>query len=998
LADETIEDDGTRRDDPVTPAGVSGASARDLPTVAQDMGEPKVHGVFAHARLTALGAPANDNSIVEAPGARERGFEPAIFALNNGDTLLTWVGPDGHAHGHLCGSAQNDDDDSWISPPKYAILNSELSDLGPVVSPLESDRRIQVTEPRPGTFAIMWLALSEGGLAARGRMLLRPDTDRYPSSGDAPWTLRPIEDVPLPGFARGFRVATGGTDQILVSYETAKTSQYIVVSTSNGRELATHDNGHTTIEPATADSTGQGARDHAAFFSLADPPAHHEPPNPPKAVVAIQMANEAGTNETAPTVTSLGYGFAMGWQTPGSSDGVTQFEVSIFDAHGQAQTLPDGGTVLLISDNVAADTPPAITELGNGFAVAYKHGDDGKLAVKTYDGDYALLGEETVVDEGTAGTIYDLAAASIRVGDRSPQVAVAYTVEDNEPANDVGGYHYGHILLQRLGVIDEGGSPHVVPLGRDGEQDGNDQPAALTIETPEGTAPIVGRSPLLAGLDNGELAVLWVESDGTRETIRGEVLEQDGHQVLRLDLTGLIGYEGIVRGTTPDLIDAGNGDILVSWMQHDGGSGDYVVMAALFDSVSQGVWTEPEKPVRLKSFDERPDNYSVALSHSDGLSILVTWDEDSSGKGSGGITTQRYNMTGETLGGPRAVETRASLPGSDQLPSSFAAAGLTEGQVVVVYAEQGSRGETDLAAHIIDVDELIGAPSGAIAGQGLRKTGDSAPSEATETAHYSTEVDQEIALDLLGNAGVGGNIARVNGEPINVTTPVDVGAAWVQLRDDGWLTVSPNTGYQGPIGFEYSVALPDGAESVSNVTVNVEPADSPVEASAFNQLTSLAEDALPTGSAGGDFGGDTQGFGTEALTAAGLDASMFMIVDSTLYLKGGVEFDFDAGKSLTNEALVAYDPTSLAHTVEAGGQGEAGGGLELTAVQSDDSDDAELSSSGYAAFRRLMNAGALAQVGEDVVITLSLGDAEAPHTITLRGLSLSTLADTDFKF
>jgi hypothetical protein len=45
-----------------------------------------------------------------------------------------------------------------------------------------------------------------------------------------------------------------------------------------------------------------------------------------------------------------------------------------------------------------------------------------------------------------------------------------------------------------------------------------------------------------------------------------------------------------------------------------------------------------------------------------------------------------------------------------------------------------------------------------------------------------------------------------------------------------------------------------------------------------------------------------------------------------------------------------------------------------------------------------MNAGALAQVGEDVVITLSLGDAEAPHTITLRGLSLSTLADTDFKF
>jgi hypothetical protein len=280
----------------------------------------------------------------------------------------------------------------------------------------------------------------------------------------------------------------------------------------------------------------------------------------------------------------------------------------------------------------------------------------------------------------------------------------------------------------------------------------------------------------------------------------------------------------------------------------------------------------------------------------------------------------------------------------------------------------------------------------------LRKTGDSAPSEATETAHYSTEVDQEIALDLLGNAGVGGNIARVNGEPINVTTPVDVGAAWVQLRDDGWLTVSPNTGYQGPIGFEYTVALPDGAESVSNVTVNVAPADPPGEASAFNQLTSLAEDALPTGFAEGDAAGDTEGLGTEALAAAGLDASMFVIVDSTLYLKGGVEFDFDAGKSLTNDALVASDPASLAYTVEADGEGAAGGGLELTAVQSNDSDDAELSSSGYAAFRRLMDAGALAQVGEDVVITLSLADAEAPHTITLRGMSLSTLMEADFKF
>ena len=62
-------------------------------------------------------------------------------------------------------------------------------------------------------------------------------------------------------------------------------------------------------------------------------------------------------------------------------------------------------------------------------------------------------------------------------------------------------------------------------------------------------------------------------------------------------------------------------------------------------------------------------------------------------------------------------------------------------------------------------------------------------------------------------------------------------------------------------------------------------------------------------------------------------------------------------------------------------------------------DDATgVATSGYEVFRRLMDAGALAQVGEDVVITMDMGDPAAPHTITLRGVSLSSLMDTDLKF
>jgi hypothetical protein len=277
-------------------------------------------------------------------------------------------------------------------------------------------------------------------------------------------------------------------------------------------------------------------------------------------------------------------------------------------------------------------------------------------------------------------------------------------------------------------------------------------------------------------------------------------------------------------------------------------------------------------------------------------------------------------------------------------------------------------------------------------------------SEAAETVQYSTEVDQEIAIDLLRGAGAASdlNIARVNGAPIDATTPIDVGAAWVQLRDDGWLTVCPNSGYEGPINFEFTVASPSGGETVSNITVSVAPAGTTVPATAFNQITSLAEGVAGPADAGmTEVSSNSGGLDTEPLSVAGLDASMFEIVGSTLYLKGGVEFDFETTQSLTNEGLAAFEPSASAYTAAGDTNETASAGMALTTAQYNDNesdDELEHSSSGYAAFRRLMDAGALAQVGDDVVMTLDLGDPANPHTITLRGVSLSSLTDADFKF
>lgn len=996
MADDTIANDGSGHD-PVTPAGVSGSSSHIVYTSAFDLGEAKFQGVFKYARLDSLRAPANDNTIVEAPGARERGFEPGILSLHGGDTLLTWVGPDGHAHGHVCGPMRGEDDDGWISPPKYAAVNSGLSDLGRVAPTMDGGRRLQAVEPRPGTFAVMWLALTETGVAARGKIFLPPGEDRDPTARDAPWTERPIGDVSLPGFERSFRVTTGGTDQVLVSYDTAKSTHVIVVPAGQILgDTAQYD--RSLIGPAATHSDGDGSHRLEAPAPAADFHTHQELAlNARKSAVAIKVANEPGVGETAPTVTALGDGFVVAWQTPPNSKGISQFKLTIYDEHGGARRLPDGGTVLVVSDNVAADTPPVVSEFGDGFAVAYKHGDDGKLAVKAYGSDYAPLGEETIVDAGASGPIYDIAASTVEIVDddsSQDQLAVAYVVEDADPTLSVGGYHYGNILLQRLGVFDDDGGPHLVALGPDGSPNGVDEPAPLTIETPGGPIPVVGRSPSLAGLDNGGLAIVWVESDGTRETIRGEVLEQDGNEILRLDLTNLIEYQGIVRGTTPDLFDAGGGDILVSWLQYNGHD-DYVVMAALYDSVAHGVWVEPDEPIRLKSFDEMPDDYSVALSHADGLSILVTWDEDSSGKGSGGITTQSYDINGEKLGGPLSIKKRALTQDEQVSPNSLAAAGLTDGEIVVVYAEQGARGDSDLAAHVVDVGELISAPNSTGTQQALATPDDDPQRRTAEAPQFSTAVDQEIAIDLLGDTYADLNIARINGEPISTTTPIDVGAAWVQLRDDGWLTVSPNFGYEGLVSFEYTVASPNGEEAESNVIVSVEPPGPPGVASNFNQLTSLAD----TTGLGDAFSGDLQAFGTEGLFGAGLDASMFTIVGSTLYLKEGVELDFGTTQSLTNEPSAPSTSTSVFGDLPP--DEAANDGLELTGNRDDENegDDATgVATSGYEVFRRLMDAGALAQVGDDVVITMDIGDPAAPHTITLRGVSLSSLMDTDFKF
>jgi len=280
---------------------------------------------------------------------------------------------------------------------------------------------------------------------------------------------------------------------------------------------------------------------------------------------------------------------------------------------------------------------------------------------------------------------------------------------------------------------------------------------------------------------------------------------------------------------------------------------------------------------------------------------------------------------------------------------------------------------------------------------------DATPSDGSrQTAaggvRFTTGVDQEIAIDVLGGTA-GGSVSRINGVPISTAAPVDVAGAWVQLREDGRLTVNPNAGYTGRIAFECTVVGADARPSIHRTVVDV--VGDPAGAARAEGAAEDADIGLATIAAN-----DTV-LGAEALAQAGLYADMFEIVGNTLYLRAGVEFDFGAKPTLSIDILGESAP-------EIGREHESNALLSDTngdtlvfatafgdAASKPDGDLREVidvSSAGYATFQDRLDSGALVQHGPDVVLTIDPADPLHSDRITLRGVDLSALSDSDFKF
>ncbi len=979
------------------------------------------------ADAAGLAAPANDNAtwVADGHGAGALGCRPAVASLDGGGTLVAWVGTDGNAHGRLYSPSEIGGTSpvrGGVDAPEYAAVNAALADLGPVIAAPDADRRVQIVEPRPGNFAVMWLALAEHTLVLRGNLFVTPpDTQSDDGPADR-WAEHKIADIRLPNGATGefsLKAADQGSADIVVSYAQLRAGTNSVDVLARRIEGAgTHvEIGQLGAEylvstaPARNASSSE-AGDHGAVAQAdfsADMHNHEGDAAAGEPAPSTRIAVDAGVDATAPVVKAIHNGFLVAWHTPGTLEGTIKITMAMVP-----QPVASGSTIISVTDSALAAVSPAISGFGSGAAIGYVSGGAGNLVVEAFNETGAQIGTEVVVDEGSDGAITEIAIASLSIEDKDAPfqdlLAVVYVQDNGDADGDAG---YGNIMLQQYGLppATETGPQQLVALGGDGQSDGEDDPVQLTMDSDgDGTTieGVVGRAPSVTDLPNGDLAIVWVESNGAEETIKGCVVQPDGEQVLRIDLTGLLGESGIAEGTKPTLLDTSGGDIVVSWLQPDGDDGDFVVMAALYKAAGPGTWIEPDQPIRLQEFESEPRDFSVTVSEDDSTALTVTWRADNDGRGGGDkVLSQRYDIDGNDVGRTVRVADNAMPAGEQQLSAqTLSAAGLLDGQIVVVYTEQRSNGDVDLAAQIIDARSIVAAGGG---------TEGADTGAAASISTFATNVDQEIAIDVVSNAASDSvAVSQINGVPITPAAPVDVGSGWVQLREDGRLTVSPNVGFTGSIAFDCTVS-----DTARHIIVNVAASEPQVALELVDPVTTPAEDVSTTADIKvAELATSDEELSTRGLSIAGLDADMFKIVGTTLYLKAGIDLDLETKPTLSIEIRAGGDSgpdeqINFTLDIENASASNASDshafsdtfvfapGLGSTASQSGQATDSreiiDLSSSGYATFQQLLDSGALVQDGADVVITTNPDDPAHSDKIILRGIELSHLTSSDFK-
>lgn len=411
--------------------------------------------------------------------------------------------------------------------------------------------------------------------------------------------------------------------------------------------------------------------------------------------------------------------FVTAWQTS-NGDGTAALHLTIYDGFMDPIPTAAGAAAVDVIGNALESVSPALAAAGAGPVISWVSiGADGEqhLFVQSYDAAGAPLGpvDGLEVNPGApAGTVYDslsLLNTGLRgaVADNPVDPTDPIELDDQFAAvwiqNPDGG-GFGQISVQRwvLPLAADGITVEApVALGLDGLPDGNDGPSVLT--DPVTGDPIVGRNVQAAGLEDGHLLVTWAQSDGAgHEIVRGTVISAvDGSQEMAIDLTGILSPDGIAAGTNPQIMSAGEADILVSWIEVNP-TGGFDVKAAYYKTTGPETWATPIE-LDLKHFDTPtlPNGVTVVNIGETTEDIVITWRGDD---GTGTLTAndvhgQRYDITGEAVGHTFDVTTGQTAG------DTSSTVGLLDGRFVIVHTAQDGTTDVDIRARVMDTNNAI---------------------------------------------------------------------------------------------------------------------------------------------------------------------------------------------------------------------------------------------------------------------------------------------------
>src|SRR5262245_13219764 len=682
--------------------------------MAIDAAGPGAFHRIAHQTEVAadLSGAANDNAVWvgdEDGSGGAIGQLPTVATLDTGDVLVAWIGAEGHVHGKLYAAS----DDNGAAAADYVAVNEALADLTPHYhrdgdGQGQDARRVKIGDLGPGTFALVWMVAAGADAMLNGSLFSLHADEPGSNGASAEWTQTSLPPVALPaGFSGEFRVsAADGQDRDLVlSYEATDSAGNVTTTTvtptiSPAAEPAAPDK---EAPAEVGDKADPGQPVHKAHaigssspFSAPDPHdsfVAHSDPLPPPTTEVHHVGETSGL-----TVTANNNGLAAMFTVAGSSADAVGLRIRLLPANGTAGA--DDGPVINVTDNANPDVAPAVARVGDGgVVVVWVDATSGELRAQSFTADgqaEAAAGGMTVA---SGHTVSDIALA-----DNSVLAAAAAAAYANEFAlawvEDAGLDGYGSIMLQRYllrQILGDAANADSTPvaLGRDGNSDGNNAAEQFLVDHGNGPVGVIGRAPQLAGLQQGQLAMSWVENDGSLETVKGAILERDGGRaILNIDLSAQLNEAAVVaKGSHPILSSAANGDILVAWLQPDA-TGAFDIKAALYKVAGEGVWSLPDHVLELQHLASLPKDFSLAFAGDADLSLLLTWESDAAG--ASGTWGQRFDLDGASLG--------ASFSIRDSHADDAAATDTTslpDGNIVVVYAEQDKNGNVDIEAHVV---------------------------------------------------------------------------------------------------------------------------------------------------------------------------------------------------------------------------------------------------------------------------------------------------------